>query len=75
MIPYYVVQEVATGKILEGLPTPLLISNGHGDAYHRDGIWYMKDVAHGYKSDSYRYVRVIRNPESIEQERVLFGHL
>jgi hypothetical protein len=73
MIPYYIVVDVNTREVLEGLPTPTLISNGRGEAYYKDGIWYMKDLMRGYSADSYRDVRVIRNPESLEQERRLFG--
>lgn len=75
MIPYYVVQDIQTREILEGMPTPHLISNGRGEAYLKDGIWYMKDVKRGYSADSYRDVRVIRNPESLEQERRLYTYL
>ena len=60
---YLVAQDRNNGEILDGVPTPRLISFGGGLAYIKDGIVYMKDDGYESPDGSYRNVRVIRNPE------------
>lgn len=61
--PYYVARNVATGEILSGMPSARLIQAGHGDAYVRDGIVYLRERDYESPDGTYIRVRVIRNPE------------
>lgn len=71
MTRYYAAQDVQTGELLPGLPSLRLISNGGGDAYVSEdmGIVYLKDKGYESPDGTYRRVRIVRDPESLEEER------
>lgn len=62
----FAVIETSTGRHLDGLPTPLLIQTGSGEAWQEDrGIWRLRDDRHDPRGTEYTRVRVVRQYEYI----------
>lgn len=80
--PFYVV--TIRGVVVDGLPTPRLISEGGGEAWCKEWVnadgsvskqWRASDTSYDPPGTTYVQVRVIRNPESLQEERDLYSML
>ena len=55
----FIVQDARTGETLDGMPTPMLISTGGGEAWQQtEGIWRLREERDPVGTE-YRKVRVV----------------